>query len=110
MVTEAWTSCRGDGPSADIPSPVLCTPSNTLPGAKAIQLSSLNRIAALTWINASQRYRAALSPSGLSVFDPNGSAPRTAVVGDWIVWTFDNVIYSVPDAVFQKLYTTRRKK
>lgn len=89
-----------DGPEHDVPKPVLCTPRTALPGAQAIQITRLTKVAVLEWVGGW------IGRGGLLVRTKEGARP--VFEGDWVVRTYDGGVYVVPDTLFNRLYETRK--
>lgn len=117
VATEAWLKDKGDGPKNDIPVPVACCSKPFNARAEAIQVTELNRIAVISWLNSRQKtVRAAFAKSGIMLVAYKERKPRIAHVGDWVVYTLSGEVYVVQQQLFRHLFvvtglpTAGRKK
>lgn len=97
--------------SVDRPSPVGCV---SLSGRhEAMQLTALNRIAVITWVNR-RGGRAQVGRDGIVIWNQEARGAK-AFVTDWVVCVYGKFLV-VPDAVFPLVYKptdkmpNRRKK
>ena len=105
MPTDVWVRGRGDGPAADVPDPVRCKPLKAT-GDSALQITPMNRVAIITWMRL-RGANAFVSRDGLA-FQTEGRKLRTAVIGDWVVQTWDGKYYTLPPEMFDRMFQTRK--
>lgn len=105
MPTDVWERGRGDGPPADVASPVTCH-ARQASGDKAIQITRINRIAIISWVNRSGKAAAFITKDGISIRTPCLRL-RTAVIGDWVVRTWDDQFYTLPPEMFSRMFQTQ---
>lgn len=111
MATDVWLRGKGDGLKADVPTPVAFTIATTGIAARAIQVTRINRIAIISWVNQNvQGVRAVASPDGVLITTDKDRASRIALLGDWVVITAQNEVYTVQSTLFAAMFAVAPRK
>lgn len=111
MASDEWLRGKGDGLKADIPVPIAFTIPNTGEAAKAIEVTRVNKIAIINWVNQSAvGVRAVASPDGIVLTSAEHRAHRVALMGDRVVITAKGDVYAVHPTLFAAMFAIAPRK